>query len=100
MYSYRESVTLGITPLTPAEVRAAVAALSDAWPGAGYDLLTRNCVHFTEALAEALRVPPPPGWVNAAAGAADGVGKAAAGAAQAAKEAAAAAKAWWNGKRQ
>lgn len=90
-------MTLGVTSLTPAQVRDVVALLSDAWPGDRYDLLTRNCVHFTAALAAELRVPPPPAWVNAAAGAADGVGRAAVGAAKTVKDAARAAVAWWNG---
>ena len=100
MYTYRESVTLGATPLSPSDVRAVLAALADEWQGATYDLLTRNCVHFTAALAQGLRVDAPPGWVNAAAGAADGAAKAASGAVKAAKDVARAAATWWNGGRR
>ena len=88
MYKFRETVVLGPTSLTPDEVKRVVATLAADWVGGTYDLITRNCVHFTAALAKELGVAEPPAWVNAAAGAADGAARAAAGAARAARDAA------------
>lgn len=91
MYKYRETVVLGPTACGEEEVAAIVERLSAEWSGTSYDLLTRNCVHFTSALAQELGVQQPPAWVNAAAGAADGAARAASTAAKAAASAAKAA---------
>ena len=88
MYKFRETVVLGATALTPEEVKRVVATLAADWGGPTYDLIGRNCCHFAAALAKELGVAEPPGWVNAAAGAADGAARAAAGAARAARDAA------------
>jgi deubiquitinase DESI2 len=64
-YTYRESVALGVTSLSPTRVAAAVATLRARWSGASYDALGRNCNHFCEALTEALGCEGPPGWLNA-----------------------------------
>ncbi len=63
-YTYRESVPLGVTALSPARVRSVLAVLQVQWPGDAYDLLARNCNHFCAQLAEQLGVAPPPPWVN------------------------------------
>lgn len=41
--------------------------VSDKFLGDGYNLLTRNCNHFTSALCEELTGRPAPGWLNRAA---------------------------------
>jgi len=62
---YRMSIDLGVTPLRAEEVEAALEEMRRAWPGTSYDVLTRNCNAFSEALVVRLgterRVP---GWVN------------------------------------
>ena len=34
------------------------------WPGVGYDMLKRNCVHFCDELCARLHVAPLPRWIN------------------------------------
>jgi len=63
-YTYRESVPLGVTSLSPARVRSVIAVLQAQWPGCEYDLLGKNCNHFCEAFGAMLGVPGPPAWVN------------------------------------
>lgn len=63
-YTYRESIPLGVTSLSPARVRSVVAVLQVQWAGESYDLLGRNCNHFCETFGEMLGVGPIPGWVN------------------------------------
>ena len=64
-YTYRESIALGVTSLSPTRVAAAVATLRAQWPGNSYDVLGRNCNHFCGAFTEALGCEGPPGWLNA-----------------------------------
>jgi hypothetical protein len=42
-YTYRESIPLGVTSLSPARVRSVVAVLQVQWPGDSYDLLGGGC---------------------------------------------------------
>jgi len=67
-HQYREQVFMMTTPLTESEVKALVQKLSDAWPGRDYDVLTRNCCHFSDALCQALSVGEIPQWVLRLAG--------------------------------
>ncbi|KAK9792019.1 hypothetical protein WJX73_000089 [Symbiochloris irregularis] len=73
MYAYRESVALGVTPLSASQVKAAIAKLRKKWMGPEYELLTNNCLHFCDVLAEALQVPKIPAWLNRMAYGADAV---------------------------
>jgi len=73
MYTYRESVLLGVTSLSQRQVDALIARLKQEWPGAEYDLLEHNCNSFCEAFAKELGVDPPPGWVNRLARGASGL---------------------------
>lgn len=50
-----------------------VATLQQAWQGAQYELLTRNCLHFCDAFCAQLEVPPIPAWLNRMAYGADAV---------------------------
>jgi len=52
--TYRETIELGATPLSEGECERAIARLSREFTGPSYDLLTRNCNSFTEAMAEAV----------------------------------------------
>ncbi|KAK3131770.1 hypothetical protein QOZ80_6AG0511160 [Eleusine coracana subsp. coracana] len=64
-YTFRESVLVGTTDLTRAEVRALMADLAADFPGDAYNLVSRNCNHFCDAacrrLVRAARIPR---WVN------------------------------------
>lgn len=57
---YRETINLGVTALSHMEVARLISKLSEDWVAASYHLVTRNCIHFAEALASALQVAPVP----------------------------------------
>lgn len=61
---YRESTFMGATCLSVAEVQSILVHLGLDWQGCKYDLLTRNCCHFSDALCQALGVGPAPEWVT------------------------------------
>jgi hypothetical protein len=46
------------------QIQIVLESLKADWPGASYDLLTRNCCHFCEDMAARLGVGPVPGWLN------------------------------------
>jgi len=60
MYSYRESVVLGVTTKEAKEVKEIINKLKKEWPGTKYDLLKANCNHFCEELCKELQVGPFP----------------------------------------
>jgi len=65
VHVYRESVCMGETPLSEAEIRGVIAHAMDSWPANSYHPLTRNCVSFAEELVGSLRVTEPfPPWVR------------------------------------
>jgi len=67
VHVYKESVSLGHSPLTEDDVRNAIADAMDAWSADSYHIVNRNCVHFSEDLASRLQVPKPfPAWVRGA----------------------------------
>jgi len=71
MYTYRESVSLGTTTLTSAEVQRVISELIKKWPGNLYDLLHRNCNHFCDEFSAELKAQKLPLWVNRFANAGD-----------------------------
>lgn len=71
MYRFRETVPLGETPLTRAQIREVVLRLRKVWIGSEYDFLGHNCCHFCEVFARELQCKPPPGWLNRFAQSAD-----------------------------
>mmetsp|Transcript_15440 Transcript_15440/g.50761 ORF Transcript_15440/g.50761 Transcript_15440/m.50761 type:complete len:218 (-) Transcript_15440:48-701(-) len=72
-YTYRESITLGVTAISYAQVRAIVERMTYEWMGDSYDLLAKNCNHFCDSFAEELGVGPIPLWVNRLANTGDAV---------------------------
>lgn len=68
-HKYRESVAMGGTPLAPELVSEILGQLAREWPGRSYDLLVRNCCHFSDALCRRLGVGPAPAWMTALASA-------------------------------
>lgn len=63
-YTFRESVLVGTTDLTRAEVRALMAELAADFPGDAYNLVSRNCNHFCDAACRRLVRARIPRWVN------------------------------------
>lgn len=68
-YTYRESVDMGETNMSEAEVAKLVEEMRGTWAGVDYDLLRRNCCTFSNAFCEKLGVGEIPKWVNNLAGA-------------------------------
>jgi len=67
VHVYRESISMGESPLSEAEIRTVIAHAMDAWPANSYHPLTRNCVTFAEELIKTLQVPEPcPSWIRGA----------------------------------
>eukprot|EP00928_Gymnodinium_smaydae_P088184 TRINITY_DN72306_c0_g1_i1.p1 TRINITY_DN72306_c0_g1~~TRINITY_DN72306_c0_g1_i1.p1 ORF type:complete len:267 (+),score=69.99 TRINITY_DN72306_c0_g1_i1:38-802(+) len=69
VHAYRESLELGTTELSEAEVLQLVEQLEPAWLGGDYDLLRKNCCSFTNEMSERLGTGPIPAWVKNLAGA-------------------------------
>ncbi|TVU12310.1 hypothetical protein EJB05_45948, partial [Eragrostis curvula] len=63
-YTFRESVLVGTTDLTRAEVRALMTELAADFPGDAYNLVSRNCNHFCDAACRRLVRARIPRWVN------------------------------------
>lgn len=72
-HRHHSVVWLGSAPLVNGRLSSEILReLEDEWLGCRYDLLTRNCNHFCDALAERLGVqpsafspaPPSTRWVN------------------------------------
>ena len=65
--SFRTEILQGFTFATQAEIDAIVRHCSDEFQGPAYNLLTRNCNHFTSHLCQKLTGRPGPAWLNRAA---------------------------------
>merc|ERR1719446_1876851 len=59
-YVHRESIVLGRTTLSHAEVMAGISRSRSVWTAARYDLLRCNCCHFASDFATSLGVGPIP----------------------------------------
>lgn len=70
-HSFAEALPLGTTETTERELRRILVMLEKEWQSDDYDLLTKNCCHFCEALCFQLDLGPLPAWITnlAAAGA-------------------------------
>jgi len=65
---HRATLLHGFTFLSAAEIEEVIRAASLAFLGPSYNLLSKNCNHFTSYLVERLTGRPAPGWLNRAAG--------------------------------
>jgi len=66
VHVYRQSIHMGETRLKEWEVRYLIRGkLATKWPGGGYDLFHRNCIHFCDELLLSLGVRGVPPWVRA-----------------------------------
>lgn len=65
--SFRCEIIHGFSLATSNEIDAVLRTASDEFLGISYNLLTRNCNHFTSYLCQRLTGNPGPGWLNRAA---------------------------------
>ncbi|TQS33921.1 hypothetical protein Golomagni_05719, partial [Golovinomyces magnicellulatus] len=65
--TFRCEILHGFTLATEDEIAATLKLASDEFLGTSYNLLTKNCNHFTSYLCEKLTGTPAPGWLNRAA---------------------------------
>lgn len=68
-HTYRESIDMGATTLSKAEVSLVIEELMQRWLGTDYDLLRYNCVLFCDDFCCRLGVGHIPNWVTNLAGA-------------------------------
>lgn len=70
-HKYRDSLSMGETAKSAAEIKEIIETLKEDWLGLDYDLLRKNCCLFSKELVQKLEVGPVPSWVTnlAAAGA-------------------------------
>jgi len=68
-HRFRESLHMGQTTLSDEQVRVLLAQMHGEWLGADYDLLSRNCCHFSDAFCRRLGVGSAPDWLTNLAGA-------------------------------
>ncbi|KJX96692.1 hypothetical protein TI39_contig606g00006 [Zymoseptoria brevis] len=66
--THRATILFAHTTLSLSEIEVVVKDVSAEFLGAEYNLLTRNCNHFTAALVKRLSGRKAPGWLNRAAG--------------------------------
>merc|ERR1719221_784072 len=59
---------MDVTMLSKHDVRQFVELLEIEWLGRDYDLLSRNCCHFSDTFCRGLGVGPLPAWVMNLAG--------------------------------
>lgn len=65
--TFRSEILHGFTLATDDEIEATIRAASEEFTGTSYNLLTKNCNHFSSYLVEKLTGTPGPGWLNRAA---------------------------------
>ncbi|KAI1110899.1 PPPDE putative peptidase domain-containing protein [Nemania sp. NC0429] len=65
--TFRTEILQGFTFATQAEIDAIVRRASLDFDGSAYNILTRNCNHFTSHLCQRLTGRPGPAWLNRAA---------------------------------
>eukprot|EP00419_Tripos_fusus_P001381 CAMPEP_0172671312 /NCGR_PEP_ID=MMETSP1074-20121228/10836_1 /TAXON_ID=2916 /ORGANISM="Ceratium fusus, Strain PA161109" /LENGTH=403 /DNA_ID=CAMNT_0013488337 /DNA_START=30 /DNA_END=1238 /DNA_ORIENTATION=+ len=68
-HRFRESLHMGQTPLSDEQVRDLLDKMHGEWLGADYDLLSRNCCHFSDDFCRRLGVGSAPDWLTNLAGA-------------------------------
>lgn len=63
-FTFRKSILIGWTEMTPGQVRVAMEVLAQNYRGDAYNLITKNCNHFCNDACIKLTGNPIPGWVN------------------------------------
>ncbi|KAI9780611.1 MAG: hypothetical protein M1816_002807 [Peltula sp. TS41687] len=64
---FRSVILHGLTTQTDDEIEKTIQEVSEEFPGTSYNLLNRNCNHFTNALCRRLTSRSAPRWLNRAA---------------------------------
>lgn len=65
--TFKSEILHGFTLSPPSEIEAIIQDVSNEFQGTAYNLLTKNCNHFTAYLCQRLTGRPGPGWLNRAA---------------------------------
>lgn len=65
--TFRCEILQGFTLATAAEIDTIIRSASEEFHGPSYNLLTKNCNHFTAFLCQKLTGRPGPAWLNRAA---------------------------------
>ncbi|KAJ8774214.1 hypothetical protein K2173_009645 [Erythroxylum novogranatense] len=63
-FTFRESILIGKTDMSPTDVRAVMETLAVEYRGNAYNLITKNCNHFCNDVCLRLTGNPIPSWVN------------------------------------
>jgi len=63
-HQYRESIPLGVTFFSIRQVEHLLQQMRKQWQGKAYNLLWKNCCHFSDNLCQRLGVGSVPDWVN------------------------------------
>ncbi|KAI3455256.1 hypothetical protein Pfo_011919 [Paulownia fortunei] len=63
-FTFRKSILIGWTNMTPGEVRGVMEELAEKYRGDAYNLITKNCNHFCNDACIKLTGNPIPNWVN------------------------------------
>lgn len=63
-HSFRETLSMGFTSLSPSQVLRLIEGMKYEWRGCTYNLLTRNCHHFSDVFCQRLGALSLPSWVN------------------------------------
>jgi hypothetical protein len=65
--TFKTEILQGFTLRPAAEIELIIKEASEAFQGMAYNLLSKNCNHFTQYLCEKLTGTPGPAWLNRAA---------------------------------
>lgn len=65
--TFKCEILHGFTLASPTEIDTIIKEVSEEFQGTAYNLLTKNCNHFTAYLCQRLTGRPGPGWLNRAA---------------------------------
>lgn len=63
-FTFRKSILIGWTEMTPGQVRVVMEELAEKYKGNAYNLITKNCNHFCNDACIKLTGIPIPRWVN------------------------------------
>nr|BAK06228.1 predicted protein [Hordeum vulgare subsp. vulgare] len=63
-FVYRKTVWLGTTDMSREDFRSFIERLAGKYHGNTYNLISKNCNHFTDGVCKNLTGKPIPGWVN------------------------------------
>lgn len=63
-HTFRETLSMGYTSLSPREVAQLLDGMKHEWKGKNYNVLSKNCHHFSDAFSAELGVAKLPAWIN------------------------------------